>query len=109
MRILEENDIEALQLDELARTLRLLSNADRLSMLWILETGEQDVSSLAQRSKLSSSRVSQHLALLRAHDVVRDRREGRRVFYRLIRPALVQWLRGSVEQGVLEPATGVRA
>ncbi len=109
MRVLERIDRDGPQLEELARTLRMLSHRDRLSMLWLLESGEQDVGSLARRSNLTSARASQHLALLREHNVVRERREGRRVIYRLIRPALVRWLRGSAEQGALKPATRVRA
>jgi DNA-binding transcriptional ArsR family regulator len=36
--------------------------------------------------------VSQHLALLRSHRLVRERREGRHVFYRLSRPQLAAWI-----------------
>lgn len=103
-----EREAGALRLDKLARTLRLLANPDRLRMLMILSGDEHDVGSLARQSKLSSSRVSQHLALLRAHDVVRDRREGRHVYYRLIRPALARWLQDSFDQGALENTGGMQ-
>ncbi len=108
MQLLEGSVATPSELDELARTLRLLSNADRLSMLCLLATGEQDVGSLAKRSNLSACRTSQHLALLRAHDVVRDRREGRRVFYRLVRPGLVRWLQSFVKPETLRPENGGR-
>jgi hypothetical protein len=41
---------------------------------------------------ISHSNVSQHLAVLRAHRVVAERREGRRVFYRLCSSELAKWL-----------------
>ncbi len=97
------------RLDKLARTLRLLANPDRLRVLMLLSSEEHDVGSLARESKLSSSRVSQHLALLRAHDVVRDRREGRHVYYRLLRPGLARWLKDSFDQGAVEPVGGIRS
>lgn len=103
-----ESDRSAPGLDRLARTLRLLANPDRLRVLMMLAGKECDVGSLARNSKLSSSRVSQHLALLRAHDLVRDRRDGRRVYYRLLRPELAQWLQDSFDQGALETSAGVR-
>ena len=88
-----ETDRVAPHLERLARTLRLLANPDRLRVLMMLASKECDVGSLARQSKLSSSRVSQHLALLRAHGVVHDRRKGRHVYYRLRRPELAQWIR----------------
>jgi DNA-binding transcriptional ArsR family regulator len=41
---------------------------------------------------LPSSRVSQHLALLRAHRLVEERREGRNHFYRLAQPFIAEWI-----------------
>ena len=93
MRILYEPEPQPSALDRLARTFRLLTNEDRLRLLCALEGPEQDVGSLAARTEMSASRVSQHLALLRAHGVVHDRRKGRHVYYRLRRPELAQWIR----------------
>jgi DNA-binding transcriptional ArsR family regulator len=39
------------------------------------------------------SRVSQHLSLLRAHRLVKSRRVGRHVYYRLVSPSIAGWLR----------------
>jgi DNA-binding transcriptional ArsR family regulator len=57
-----------------------------------LRAGEHDVNFLAEVLQVSHSRVSQHLALLRSHHIVRDRRDGRHVFYALSQPGLAQWL-----------------
>ena len=108
MRTCTELEVNARLLERMARTLRLLANPDRLRILLSLSGDERNVGTLARQTKLSSSRASQHLALLRAHGVVRDRRVGRRVYYRLMRPALARWLRDSFDQGALEPTEGER-
>lgn len=51
-----------------------------------------DVNSLQNELGTSHSSVSQNLAVLRAHKLVAERREGRRVIYRLINPELAAWL-----------------
>jgi DNA-binding transcriptional ArsR family regulator len=39
-----------------------------------------------------TSTVSKHLALLRAHGIVEDRREGNLVYYRLLTPCVCNFL-----------------
>lgn len=76
----------------LADLLGALSHPDRLRLLISLEPGEQDVATLAKAAQLSQPRTSQHLALLKAHQLVEVRKEGRRSFYSLTQPALIPWL-----------------
>ena len=77
---------------ELAEFLRALAHPRRIQILEELRSGERDVASLAQATGLAHSGVSQHLMVLRAHRVVAERREGRRVFYRLRSVELADWL-----------------
>ena len=77
---------------ELAEFLRALAHPRRIQILEELRSGERDVASLAQATGLAHSSVSQHLMVLRAHRVVAERREGRRVFYRLRSIELADWL-----------------
>jgi DNA-binding transcriptional ArsR family regulator len=77
---------------ELADLLKLLAHPDRLRMIEDLRLGEKDVSSIADALDLPATRVSQHLALLRAHRLVEDRRAGRSHFYRLAHPYLAAWI-----------------
>jgi len=77
---------------ELAEFLRALSHPRRIQILEELRNGERDVASLAKSTGLAHSNVSQHLMVLRAHRVVSERREGRRVFYRLRSEQLSDWL-----------------
>lgn len=50
------------------------------------------MSSLRGALGIAQSLVSQHLAQLRTHDLVVERRAGRHVFYRLREPSLATWL-----------------
>jgi len=77
---------------ELGSLLGVLSHPHRLRIVEELGGGEQDVNSLQEMLEISHSGVSQHLALLRARHLVSERREGKHVFYRLLRPELAVWL-----------------
>lgn len=77
---------------ELADLFRQLAHADRLRLIEELRQGEKDVTSLALALSLPPTRVSQHLALLRAHRLVEERRDGRNHFYRLAQPFLADWI-----------------
>ena len=82
---------------ELADLFRLLAHPDRLRLIEELRLGERDVSSIAAALDLPATRISQHLAPLRAHRIVEDRREGRNHFYRLTRPGIAAWLVEALE------------
>ena len=77
---------------ELAEFLRALAHPRRIQILEELRSDECDVASLANATGLAHSSVSQHLMVLRAHRVVAERREGRRVVYRLRLVDLAEWL-----------------
>ncbi len=78
------------QAAEMARLLRILAHADRLRLLCRLAAAEgagfaePTVGELAALIGRSQSRVSQHLAQLRAAGVVGPRRQGQTVRYRLL-------------------------
>jgi len=98
---------------ELADLLRLLAHPDRLRLIEELRGGEKDVTSIADALDLPSTRVSQHLAPLRAHRLVEDRREGRQHFYRLTRPGIAGWILDALEyldvRGPLEDSAHIEA
>lgn len=81
---------------ELADLMRLLAHADRLRLIEELRHGELDVTGLAATLDLPATRVSQHLALLRAQRLVEERRDGRNHFYRLAHPHLAEWILGAL-------------
>jgi len=70
--------------DALATLFKLLGDGSRARLLYaLLETGELCVGDLAAVLAVSETSVSQALRLLRTSGVVRNRREGRHVLYRL--------------------------
>lgn len=77
---------------ELATLLGVLAHHDRIQIIEELYKGEREVKALQEKLQISHSRVSQHLSLLRSHKIVAERRQGRHVFYRLVKPALSLWL-----------------
>jgi DNA-binding transcriptional ArsR family regulator len=69
---------------EAAELFRLLGDPTRLAILHaLLEAGELCVCDIARLTGVAENVVSQALRLVRAADVVRTRREGRRIHYRL--------------------------
>ena len=78
-----------LQLAGAARTFDLLSTPNRLHLVWVLSTGEHDVTTLAERIGTSVPAASQHLAKLRAAGIVSAVRQGRRQLYRVDDPHIL--------------------
>ena len=62
---------------------RMLADHTRIQVLWALTETELSVNDLAERVGKPAPSVSQHLAKLRMARLVRTRREGTQVFYRL--------------------------
>jgi len=77
---------------ELSKLLSVLSHPHRIRIVEELRHEERDVNFLEDVLGISHARVSQHLALMRSHRLVLERRQGRRVFYRLFQPELATWL-----------------
>jgi DNA-binding transcriptional ArsR family regulator len=67
--------------EQAADTLKSLSNKWRLLILCQLTKGEKSVGELQEAVDLSQSALSQHLAVLRATNLVSTRRESQSIFY----------------------------
>jgi DNA-binding transcriptional ArsR family regulator len=74
----------------LARLLRTIGQPTRLKILLALGAGEACVCHLESLLGMRQAYISQHLMALRRAGVVRDRREGRFVFYRLNSPQVLE-------------------
>jgi DNA-binding transcriptional ArsR family regulator len=70
-------------LDALTLFYKLLANESRLSILLALRDGEDNVAGICGRTGLSQTLVSHQLATLHRNDIVRARKDGRRMFYSL--------------------------
>lgn len=91
-------------LDDAAEVFALLSAPGRLHLLWILSTGELDVTTLVSAVGGTKAGISQHLAKLRLAGWVDSRRDGRRLLYRVTDPHIVTLVHQAVEH-VLELRT----
>jgi len=74
-----------------ARVLKALANESRLKIVDRLSRGECSVGELTDRVGSDRSTVSKHLAVLRNHGIVDDRREGNVVYYMLLTPCVMNF------------------
>lgn len=72
---------------ELCKT---LANDKRQMILGALRDGELSVTELAEMTGIAQSNLSQHLATMRAHDVVVVRRVGSYAYYSIANPKLIR-------------------
>jgi ArsR family transcriptional regulator len=75
-----------------ARVLKALANESRLMIVDRLSRGECSAGELTRLIGTDQTTVSKHLAVLRAHGIVEDRREGSTVIYRLLTPCVTNFL-----------------
>ncbi|NQV46613.1 MAG: winged helix-turn-helix transcriptional regulator [Rhodospirillaceae bacterium] len=68
---------------EACELLKAMSNETRLMILCRLLDGEKTVGELESVTSISQSAISQHLAVLRGHNLVSTRREGQSIIYAL--------------------------
>jgi DNA-binding transcriptional ArsR family regulator len=78
--------------DEAAQLLTAMANPKRLLILCNLLEQERSVSELSRLVGLEQSPLSQHLSKLRALGLVKTRREGQAIFYRLASEAVARVL-----------------
>jgi DNA-binding transcriptional ArsR family regulator len=78
--------------EKMADFLNSIAHPNRILIIEELNAKEQNVNSLQTILGTSHSVVSQHLSILRAHKVVKQRKEGNQVFYQLEQQALAGWL-----------------
>jgi len=72
---------------ELCKT---LANEKRQMILGSLRDEELSVTQLQERTGIPQATLSQHLALLRGHGVVRTRRAGNHMYYSIANPKIIQ-------------------
>jgi DNA-binding transcriptional ArsR family regulator len=65
-----------------------MSNANRLRIVRALRGGPRCVASIADDTKLTPSKVSQHLAVLRSRGIVAGTRRGSEIIYQIANPKI---------------------
>ena len=74
-----------------ARVLKALANESRLMIVDRLSRGECSAGELTDMVGSDQSTVSKHLAILRSHGIVEDRRDGNVVYYKLLTPCVTNF------------------
>ena len=71
------------QVSKAARVIKALANEKRLKVLYYIADEELSVGKIEKLVGLSQSALSQHLAVLRAENLVKTRREAQTIFYEI--------------------------
>lgn len=73
-----------------AEFLKSLAHPARVNILKQLAPGERCVCELIQELELEQSNLSQHLSILKKQGVIESRKEGTKVFYKIMYPGVLQ-------------------
>lgn len=75
-----------------AQVFQALAHPTRIHIVETLADGELSVSEILQRVKVEQTNLSQHLAILRAKNLVVTRKHGNQVFYTVRDPLIIDAL-----------------
>ncbi|MBR2965709.1 MAG: winged helix-turn-helix transcriptional regulator [Clostridia bacterium] len=67
----------------LGETMRALSDPTRREILFLLRSGKMSAGDIAEHFKITGAAISRHLSVLKDADLVRDRRDGKFIYYEL--------------------------
>ena len=70
-----------------------LAHPTRIAILELLGDGELSAGALIEKLGMEQANVSQHLAVLRAKQIVANRKAGNQVFYSVRDPSIIEVLR----------------
>lgn len=69
---------------------QIMANAKRLEIISILGDKELSVGEIAERMDIRMANLSQHLSIMKAKGILRFRRDGVNIYYRISNPKVVQ-------------------
>lgn len=69
---------------------KTLSSSKRIEILNALKDGEKTVSELVKILGVPKANVSQHLAVMRHKGILKSRREGTNIYYRVASPKVIE-------------------
>jgi DNA-binding transcriptional ArsR family regulator len=76
-------------MDFQAQVCKTFSNAKRLEVLNLLKAGEMTVSDITNALRTTKSNTSQHLMVMRMRGILKTRRDGTNVYYRIANEKLI--------------------
>jgi DNA-binding transcriptional ArsR family regulator len=88
-----------------ANLFKALMHPARLSILEILRDGEQCVCHLEAVLGCRQAYISQHLMFLREAGLVEDRRDGNRIYYRVIKPEIYDLVDAAFQMTGMKPVS----
>ncbi len=80
----------------LQQTLKALSDPIRREILNLLKQGSLSAGEISSHFEVTDASVSRHLAVLKEADLIRDRREGKFIYYELnasVLEEILLWVR----------------
>lgn len=77
------DSLKSKQVSSLASLLKIVAEESRLKILCILRDGEHCVCEIMEQINLSQSLISHHLKDLKEIGVIKDKKDGLRVYYSL--------------------------
>lgn len=81
-----------------AMAMKQLGDPSRLRIFWLLCHCEECVTNIAALVHMSTPAVSHHLRILRSHNLVETRREGKEMYYKSSETALARSLHLMIEE-----------
>ena len=86
----------------LQNTLRALSDPTRREILNLLKKGRMSAGDIVDSFDVTGASISRHLSILKDADLIRDKREGKYIFYELnasVFEEIILWIKGFKEDG----------
>lgn len=83
LKIVEETMPEETELYDLAELFKVFGDSTRIRILFVLFEAEVCVCDLAQALNMTQSAISHQLRILKQNKLVKNRREGKSIFYSL--------------------------
>ncbi|KRK45887.1 MULTISPECIES: ArsR/SmtB family transcription factor [Dellaglioa] len=83
-------EIPADELDESIMLTKLLNNRIRLQLIYLLEQHEYNVTELSKILDIEQTNLSHQLSLLKTHQIISQRREGKLMYYRIDDPHIIE-------------------
>src|SRR4030042_6739756 len=73
-----------------AEVCKTLAHAKRIEIINLLRSGEKSVSWMLEKTSLLKANLSQHLSVMRRQGIIKARKKGLNVFYRIANPKIVR-------------------
>jgi len=83
-------EFKDLTFQQFAKIANAFSSPKRLEIIDILSQGERDVDTLAKETMMNFANASRHLQILKSANIVRSRKDGVKVFYKLTNEEVVK-------------------